>query len=356
MPFSRVAIYIINTFARWERSSNLFGKRFSVFCDCTWIAAAIVGIAVSLAWAQDETLARNPDAPGHPSHAATTFQDSSCDSVGCDVLGASRRSRGLLGCQVEDPGALFSWCRGGTILGLDEPLMSDRPDFTEASSVVGRGVLQIESGYTYGFKSDSAGSIKSHSIGEPLFRYGIFRNWLEMRVGWNYSAEKVGSNTTDGAEDLYLGCKLGLTAQEGILPEMALVPQMKVPTGSRSFTGNKTLPGCNWLYGWDINDSLSTAGSTQFNRAIDGISGKTYTEWAQSWTIGYGLTDKLGAYTEWFGIFPQNADSDQTQNYFNGGFTYSVTNDLQFDVRAGKGLNDASDDYFIGSGLVLRFQ
>jgi hypothetical protein len=39
--------------------------------------------------------------------------------------------------------------------GLDEPLASDRPDFTESSSTVGRGIWQLESGYT--FIEDRAG-------------------------------------------------------------------------------------------------------------------------------------------------------------------------------------------------------
>lgn len=49
-------------------------------------------------------------------------------------------------------GTLFRWlvspeASGGPV--VDEPLVTDRPDFTEASVTVGRGVLQIESGYTF---------------------------------------------------------------------------------------------------------------------------------------------------------------------------------------------------------------
>mgnify|MGYP003734665153 CR=1 FL=1 len=40
----------------------------------------------------------------------------------------------------------------------------------------------------------------------------------------------------------------------------------------------------------------------------------------------------------------------------NGGVTYLFSNDVQFDIRAGYGLNDESDDVFIGSGLSVRFR
>ncbi|WP_339911503.1 transporter [Symmachiella dynata] len=257
-------------------------------------------------------------------------------------------------------GTLFQWSYGTSFSGgpnLDEPLVTDRPDFTEASSTVGRDVAQLEAGYTFVFDDDGTTRTKSHSYPEPLLRLGVIADWLELRVGWNYAGTDDGFLQNSGAEDLYLGFKIGLTPQEGILPEMALIPQMTVPTGSGVFTGEEVLPGVNWIYGWEINDFISTAGSTQFNRAIDeGSDAAAYTEWAQSWTVSYSLTDKLGAYTEWFAFFPHSAQTALPEHYFNGGFTYLINNDIQWDIRAGKGLNDAADDFFVGTGLSIRFR
>ena len=77
---------------------------------------------------------------------------------------------------------------------------------------------------------------------------------------------------------------------------------------------------------------------------------------AQSWTIAYTLTDRLGGYTEWFALIPSGANIAHTQQYFNGGFTYLINNDVQFDIRGGVGLNDAADDYFVGIGLSVRYR
>jgi hypothetical protein len=158
--------------------------------------------------------------------------------------------------------------------GFDEPLASDRPDFVEASVTVGRGVRQLEMGYTY-FSDDST-RFTAHSYPELLFRAGVLADWLELRVGWNFGSMADGfdpvSRTSAGAEDLYLGIKVGLTPQDGILPEMALVPQMTLPTGHPEFTGHQVNPGINWLYGWDINDFLSLGASTQANMAFDDVA------------------------------------------------------------------------------------
>ena len=185
-------------------------------------------------------------------------------------------------------------------------------------------------------------------------RYGIVADWLELRVGYNYLDEESGGVRNTGSEDLYLGVKIGLTPQEGILPEMALIPQMTVPTGNNAFSSNQVLPGANWIYGWEINERISTAGSTQFNRALDGI-GNAYTEWAQSWTIAYSLTEKLGAYTEAFAVLPSGAVNVLPEYYFNGGFAFLLNDNVQWDIRGGVGLNDAADDFFVGSGFSIRF-
>lgn len=259
-------------------------------------------------------------------------------------------------------GTLFRWSRDPHKTGgpdLNEPLVTDRPDFTEASSTVGKGVVQVEFGYTYTYDTANNVSERSHSLGEPLWRIGMFADWFELRIAvfpTDMRTRTAGVETNiDGAEDLYLGAKLGLTPQVDHLPEMALIPQMTVPTGSAGFTNDEMLPGLVWIYAWEINDFIATAGQTQFNRSIDETSNNSYTEWSQSWTIAYTLTEDLGAYTEWYGLFPHSADTAKPEHYFNGGFTLLLTDDVQWDIRGGVGLNSAADDYFLGSGLSIRF-
>jgi hypothetical protein len=262
----------------------------------------------------------------------------------------------------DTPGTLFQWRSGASVEGgppgPDEPLASDRPDFTEASSTVGRGVLQLEMGYTYIADNEGVIHNRSHSYPELLARIGLLADWFEFRVAYNHATDGTDAGPLpleqfSGGEDLYLGFKFGLTPQQGILPEMAIVPQWTVPTGSDEFSADIVLPGVNWLYGWDINDWLSTAGSTQINKAVDDVD-SIYYEFAQSWTIGFSLTEHWGAYTEWFVLVPSGSDVARTQHYFNGGFIFPVTNNLQFDIRAGVGLSDASDDFFAGAGMVVR--
>jgi hypothetical protein len=259
---------------------------------------------------------------------------------------------------------LLQWSYGTSFEGgpdLEEPLRTDRPDFTETSVTVGYGVAQLETGYTYTFDDDGNSSTRSHSYPESLLRVGMLAEWFEFRIDWNYAEERVNEfggpvTSNSGAEDLGLGMKIALTPQECVLPETALILQMTVPTGSSAFTADEVLPGFNFLYGWDINDDWSTGASTQMNRAVDDVTGDAYVEFAQSWTVGRGWTDRVSSYAEWYVLAPCSADTNHAENYFDSGFTVLLSDDVQWDIRAGVGLNGAADDYFVGTGLSIRFK
>lgn len=257
---------------------------------------------------------------------------------------------------------LMQWSYGTSFEGgpdVYEPLVTDRPDFTESSVTVGYGVAQLESGYTFIY--DSSGNLRTrqHSYPEALLRVGMFAEWFEFRIDWNYFDQKTELNGVEdsisGAEDLGLGMKIALTPQEQFLPETAIILQMTVPSGASDVTNDEVLPGFNYLYGWDITEDWSAGGSTGLNGATDGVTADSYTLFSQSWTVGYSWTDRIGSYAEWFVLSPVSADTDHTENYFNGGFTTLINNDLQWDIRAGVGLNGAADDFFGGTGFSFRY-
>jgi hypothetical protein len=135
---------------------------------------------------------------------------------------------------------------------------------------------------------------------------------------------------------------------------MAIIPQMNLPTGPADVTDGEVEPGVNWLYGWDVNELLAVGGSTQVNRSRDDAD-VFYAEFAQSMTANWTLTEKVTGYTEWFAFFPAGSLVALPEHYFDGGFAYRVHNNLQLDIRAGVGLNAPADDFFAGSGSVLRF-
>lgn len=268
---------------------------------------------------------------------------------------------------------LLATVTGGTLLGhpaagsaqeparapatspASRPLTADRPDFTEGASTVGRGVLQIEFGYTFGGDWSGGNSVQTHALGELLLRGGVAADWLEFRVAatpvTRVDSRESGASET-GIEDLYLGAKLALTRQAGRIPALAVLPQMTLPTGSTLFSGGRALPGVNLAYSWDVPGGLSLAGSTQVNLAVaDGDD--SYPEWAQSAVAAAGVGTRGGVYGEWYAFLPMGADAPK-EHYLNAGLTWLTADDSQWDIRVGVGLNDAAEDFFAGVGAAVR--
>ncbi|MCE9562381.1 MAG: transporter [Planctomycetes bacterium] len=59
----------------------------------------------------------------------------------------------------------------------------------------------------------------------------------------------------------------------------------------------------------------------------------------------------------WFAFFPTGVIVAVVgpQQYLDGGFTLRVTPNIQFEIRAGVGLNRQSDDFFAGTGFAVRY-
>ncbi len=247
----------------------------------------------------------------------------------------------------------------------DGPLVSDRPDFTESAVTVPAGRVQLESGYTFTYDREKKVRVRDHTFPEFLLRIGLAPD-LELRVGWEgwSSTETLFRTRTDagrpitrtdhndGATDPYLGAKIHVLEQRGWIPELGLIPAITVPSGSRSKTSADVDPqlGIPWAYG--LTDRLSVAG--QLNLVVPTSDGRRFFQTSASVSLGVQITDWLGAYVEYFGFYPNDRGTD-CAHYVNGGFTFPITDDLQFDVRTGAGLNEEADDFFAGAGFVIRF-
>ena len=256
---------------------------------------------------------------------------------------------------------LFQW--SGSEGEEEEPevdrIVTDRPHFSEASSLVGLGTVQLETGYTI-FRNDDGG-VKTtlHSFPEPLLRVGVFAEWFEFRLAYNYLIEDtrtaLGSSRASGSDDIYVGAKLALATQSGFLPEMAIFPQMRVPTGARVFSNEQVLPGFNLAYSWMLNDWIELECNTQLNRRRDD-SEHFYMEFIQTANVEYDLSERWGAFTEWVMFTPCGAITAQTQHYLHAGFVYFPTPNIQLDIHAGFGVSRAADDLaFTGVGASFRW-
>lgn len=234
-----------------------------------------------------------------------------------------------------------------------EPLVTDRPDFTESAETVGPGRLQLEGGYTF-FRVEEE---KLHSLGELLLRIGLVEQ-LEFRLAGNsYVWLESPSGDDQGFVNMSLGAKIKLLDAperfDVLRPNVALIVETTVPTGSVDFSADEPQPIVKVPLSWDISGSLSLG--SNLNYAYLSEDGDRFHQFSGSLVLGYKLTEKWGTYIEYFGFVPASKDGPN-ESFFDGGFTYLVNDNLQLDARAGIGaFNGKSPDYFVGVGVAWRW-
>ena len=233
-----------------------------------------------------------------------------------------------------------------------EPLTSDRPDFTESTSIVQPGDVQAEGGYTF---ARSAGE-RSSSAGELLVRIGMMQ-WAELRLEpGSYSWVTSPSGTQSGREDGEVGAKLRLhdaaNDEPSPVPNVAVILESSVPTGGAACRENRLQPEVEFATEWTLARHVGLGTNLDMARPV--ADGRRYTELAASASFGFDLSPRVGAFAEAYGFVPEHAGVKRT-GYLDTGLTASLSADLQVDVRAGMGLNGAPPDYFIGAGLVRRW-
>ena len=247
---------------------------------------------------------------------------------------------------------------------LDGPLETDRPDFTEGTNAVAAGHVQFELGYTFTYDREGDARLRDHTAPELLVRIGLVDNF-ELRIGWegySWSRERGQTELISGrsvvrerqgqsANDMSLGFKLKLLDQDGWQPDLGIITEISVPTGSTEASSGDVDPELKLLWAYDLSETFSLAGN--INVGVPTQDGHRFVQASASLVLGIQLSDTWGSYVEYFGFYP-NTDTTDAAHYINGGFTYLVNDNLQLDIRVGFGLNEEADDFFTGVGLSWR--
>jgi hypothetical protein len=245
-------------------------------------------------------------------------------------------------------------------------ILSDRPFFSASSATVGVGVVQLETGYFYAEDiiedvpiSTPFGTyladldMEIHSFPQILFRVGLYADWLEFQVGYSEIEFKVdgpyGEIKRRVDTGVFLGTKLWLSQQSGFLPELSVLPHITVAEGSSPFTVETVFLGIDFLYSWQIKDRVRLFGSTSLHFDFEG---EYPTILSQAAGLKIQHYERLSSFAEFSGSF---STDDGPAYRFQGGMLFLLTENVQFDLRAGTGLNHRSVDFFAGTGLSIRF-
>ncbi|WP_299393360.1 transporter [uncultured Gelidibacter sp.] len=235
---------------------------------------------------------------------------------------------------------------------LTVPLITDRPDARESPTAMPKGILQIETGSFY--ESYEKNSIKKEAFtyNTTLLRYGLLNN-LELRVGWNFEEQTVHINgnklkdVNSGFHPLLLGFKTTIAQANGWLPEIGFLSHLYLPfMASTDYKPETT--GANFLFAF--NHTLSEKSNLGYNIGAAWNNDSPEIAYTYAIAYGYGITDKLGMYTELYGNFPENSTAN---HFWDAGLTYLISYNVQLDASVGTSITNGQD-LLVSAGASFR--
>jgi hypothetical protein len=227
---------------------------------------------------------------------------------------------------------------------VTEPIVTDRPDFTESSIVVPSRWLQVESGFTYqSFRGSS-----SFSAPEVLFRYGL-SSQSELRLGLpNYNRLRIDGSTTYGFGVTYLGAKFQLGPFKNG-DDFALIPAISIPSDT-DFSSGSVDPELKVCWSRDLGSKWSLA-MMAYGLWTTEADDRLFI-FQPTASFGLELSERLGMFIEYAGSFARTTAPDHVAHV---GFAYRPTPDRQFDIHGGFSMNGPDRNPFIAAGYSVRF-
>jgi hypothetical protein len=247
---------------------------------------------------------------------------------------------------------------------LEEPIDTDRPDFTDSPEVVPYGHIQVESGYTFTYDREGKNRTLQHAAPELLFRLGLFKDF-ELRIDWPgyvWQQDLFQTQTrrgrpvskedwSQGATDMDVGFKYHICDQKGLRPSFGVIADISAPSGSSGFSSGDVDTEVKLAWSYDFAKTWSLAGNVDFLSLTQDTH--RFFQTAASLSLGKSWTKWLHTYFEYFGLYPNTWQTD-CAHYLDGGFGILLNPNVQIDFRAGVGLNEEADDFFTGAGLSFR--
>lgn len=230
----------------------------------------------------------------------------------------------------------------------------DRPGLGDGSGIVGRGVWQIETGWS--FESEHQDGAVLHELALPLalFRVGV-TDRFELRVAadglLSDTSSSPGSRRLSGRSDVEIGAKLKLIESARTGFELSVLPIVSLPIGSSAFSSGGYDPTVEMAWAQSLPRGFSLSGNV--TAASVSEEDHRFTQHILTVSVDRDLTAGWNGFAEAFRASSFERDGGAVW-IVDTGATHRLGRQAQFDVSVGRGVTAAAPDWFISAGVSLR--
>ena len=237
-------------------------------------------------------------------------------------------------------------------------LSTDRPDQTESPYTVDAGHFQVEIDFfkfTYDRRGLEGGRSEIWNLAPLNLKVGLLNNVDLQVVSDNYISARTRHPSTraSGFGDLTTRLKINLWGNDGGTTAFGLMPFVKLPLDASSLRNGRTEGGLIVPLAVALPGGWNLGLMTEVDLVSDDADGHD-TEWVNSVTLSHDLSGKLGGYVEFFSVVG-DAPGFEWQGQVDVGFTYGLTDSVQFDFGFNFGVTASAPDYQPFAGLSVRF-
>jgi hypothetical protein len=245
-----------------------------------------------------------------------------------------------------------------TPASLLRDLSTDRPDLTESPYSVDAGHFQLELEVA-SYSRDQSQTRRLECMGLLGFnaKMGLHPS-VDVQLAGGALRESVREpgnpdESITGVTDLAVRLKWNLWGNDAGKTAMALMPFIKLPTGSREFTNGATEGGLI------VPLAVSLPGETGLGLMVEAdwledADGSGYhPEWLTTATLGRDLAGPIGAFVEFTAGLRPKREGDWVGT-LDAGLTYGPTPNLQLDAGLMLGVSEEADGATFFTGLSFR--
>ena len=232
---------------------------------------------------------------------------------------------------------------------------ADRPGFADSPILLGRGHIQIESGFTWERQGHGADLTKVLTLPQVELHAGLTPR-VEVSLTWDglvsTAAVSSAEGRTSGLSDLRLGAKFGLVNRPDV--DVALIGFAYLPVGSSSVSSGYADPRARFAWGISLSDRVGLSGTADLGAARED-DGRVQPKPAASVALGTTIVDNLNGF---IGIVDESPAVGSKPDVLSveAGFMLPLGIRNQIDVWFTRRLDDGASHWFVGAGFVRRLR
>jgi hypothetical protein len=232
-----------------------------------------------------------------------------------------------------------------SVMVQGQTIFLNRPSKTESAIVLEKGLFQMESTYETELIGESDAREKETLFPGIMLRYGL--GWgIELRVANQYETYSDKFISINGFTDIDIGAKIKLLSGNDEETEVALISHFFLPSGSNGISNERVGNESLVLVWQGLTDKLGIEYNIGYsNFEIDSEKGNL----VYSFVGDYEINDKSGVFIETYG---ELLEFEELEASIDLGFAYQFTDNLEFELAAGTGINHRM--FFALIGLSWR--